>query len=405
MTALRISKTKHGSVSLLVWVFCFSIQASSAGHTNIPKAAGWAERMALTVISDHPEAWKMRKSDGAYRWAYTQGLVLYGMERLYRKDGDERYYEYIKAYVDHYVDEDGVIRTFEIDQFNIDSINAGKLLFYLYERTKDKRYLKAIKSLRHQLDWHPRTTEGGFWHKRKYPWQMWLDGLYMGAPFYAQYEVTFGDIKQLDDVVKQFVLSESKTRDAKTGLLYHGWDESKIQRWADKDTGLSPSFWSRAMGWYMMALVDTLDYLPEAYSGRRSLIDILNRLTTALVKYQDTTGLWYQVTDQGDRKGNYLEASSSSMFVYAIAKGVRKGYLPGKYKVVAEKGFKGITKHLVDVDSKTGKMRLKQICRSAGLGGDPYRGGSFEYYVNTDIVVNDAHGTGAFILAAAEMGF
>jgi unsaturated rhamnogalacturonyl hydrolase len=386
---------------LIVWA---QSNDAVAGLSTRTEKASWAERMALTVIEEHPEAWRMRKTDGRYRWAYTQGLVLFGMEKLYRETGDERYYHYIKAYVDHYVSSNGAIETFTIDEYNIDSINSGKLLFLLYEKSGDQRYLKALKTLRRQLDWHPRTTEGGFWHKLKYPWQIWLDGLYMAAPFYTQYEITFGNVERLDDVVKQFVLSESKTRDSKTGLLYHGWDESRVQRWANEDTGLSANFWSRSMGWYAMALVDTLDYFPNQRPDRQVLIDILKRLADALSRFQHASGLWHQVTDQPDRKGNYLEASASSMFVYSFAKAVRKGYLPADYKVVAEKGFQGLIDDLIKVNPEDGRLRLTQICRGAGLGGHPYRDGSFEYYVNTDIVTNDAHGTGAFILAAVEMG-
>jgi unsaturated rhamnogalacturonyl hydrolase len=377
--------------------------AASEPIGAIPDNLSWAERMSLTLIKAHPEAWSMRKSDGEYRWAYTQGLVLTGMERLYKKNGDERLYHYIKGYADYHVREDGTIPSVAIDEYNIDSVSPGKLLFFLYEKTRDPRYLKAIKFQRSQLDWHPRTTEGGFWHKLKYPWQMWLDGLYMGEPFYAQYETTYGDPAKLTDVVNQFVLSESKTRDPKTGLLYHGWDESRVQRWANPETGLSPHFWSRALGWYAMALVDTLDFFPQDHPQRQTLIDIYTRLIDALLPYQHKSGLWYQVTIHGKREGNYLEASSSSMFAYAIAKGVRMGYLPEKYRAVADKTYDGLIRELVKVD-KDGNVLLRSICRSAGLGGKPYRDGSYEYYISEPRDTNDAHGTGAFIIASVELG-
>ncbi len=292
--------------------------------------------VASTLASQHmerfPDPWLMRKSDGEYAWSYTHGLVLLGMERLYNQTGNEAYADYIQRYADHFINANGDIDTLRIAEFNIDSINAGKMLFALYERTGDMRYRHAMDRLREQLEWQPRTHTGGFWHKLKYPWQIWLDGLYMGQPFYAQYEKSFGDDPAaFDDIVNQFVVIEQKTRDAETGLLYHAWDESALMEWADPETGRSPGFWSRAMGWYAMAIVDTIEHLPQGHEGRVVLGGILTRLVDALLRFQDETGLWYQVPDQGAREGNWLEASGSSMFVYAIARGVRLGLLDKGY--------------------------------------------------------------------------
>ena len=393
------------TVAVICCVIATGSQLVRADSTNtVAMDLTWAERMAQTTMLDHPEAWKMRKSDGEYRWAYTQGLVLTAIETLYHKTQKRHYFDYIQAYADHYIDAEGNIATFKMDEFNIDSINAGKILFNLYSATKSKKYLNAMMLLRKQLDWHPRTSDGVFWHKLKYPWQIWLDGLYMAAPFYAQYETQLGDPHQLADVVRQFTVSEQKLRESNTGLLYHGWDESRIQQWADKDSGLSPSFWSRSLGWYAMALVDTLDYIPPDHPQRPTLINILKRLIDALIPYQHSSGLWYQVTDQIERSGNYPEASATAMFTYAIAKGVRKQYLPSDYRKYADRAFKGLTSKLMDVEVD-GRLRLRQICRSAGLGGEPYRDGTFDYYIHTDIVTNDAHGVGAFILAAVEMEY
>jgi len=365
--------------------------------------SNWAQRVSDDWMQQFPEPWLMRKSDGEYKWSYTHGLVLLGIEELYRQQPDQKYFDYIKAYADHFIDDDGVIATFGASEYNIDSINAGKMLFFLYEKTGDERYKTAMQSLRAQLDWHPRTTEGGFWHKLKYPWQLWLDGAYMAGPFYAQFETELGQKEeQLDDILNWYRLLEKRTRDDRTGLLYHGWDESRVQAWADPDSGRSANFWSRAMGWYAMALVDTIEVFPENSIGRQDMTLILKRLVDALIPYQDETGLWYQVTDQGDREGNYLEASGSSMFVYSIAKAVRLGVLPESYRAVAEKGYQGLLNELVSIDAD-GKVLLNDVCRSAGLGGDPYRDGSYDYYINTDRVVNDAHGIGAFILASTEM--
>lgn len=363
--------------------------------------------VAATLANQHmerfPDPWLMRKSDGEYAWSYTHGLVLKGMERLYKQTGKVAYADYIQRYADHFINANGDIETLRITEFNIDSINAGKILFPLYERTGDIRYRHAMDRLREQIQWQPRTHTGGFWHKRKYPWQIWLDGLYMGQPFYAQYEKSFGDDPAaFDDIVSQFVVIEQKTRDAETGLLYHAWDESALMEWADPATGHSPGFWSRAMGWYAMAIVDTIEYLPERHEGREILSGILTRLVKALMPFQDKTGLWYQVPEQGAREGNWLESSGSSMFVYAIAKGVRLGLLDKEYAAVAKNGYAGLLAHVISTDAD-GTLHVNDICRSAGLGGTPYRDGSYAYYVTTDRVSDDAHGIGAFLLAASEM--
>jgi unsaturated rhamnogalacturonyl hydrolase len=231
---------------------------------------------------------------------------------------------------------------------------------------------------------------------------MWLDGLYMAEPFYAEYALTFDEKAAFDDIAKQFMLMERHARDDKTGLLYHGWDESRKQRWANPETGRSPNFWGRAMGWYAMALVDTLDHFPD-HPQVPELIAILNRLARAVAKYQDPrTGLWYQVLDKGAEKGNYLESSAACMFVYALAKGARNGYLASKYLQVAEKGYRGILKEFVKTDA-SGRLNLEGTVSVAGLGGNPYRDGSYEYYLSEKVVTNDPKGIGALILAATEM--
>ena len=267
----------------------------------------------------------------------------------------------------------------------------------------NKKYLKAVKLLKDQLAYQPRTKEGGYWHKKKYPYQMWLDGLYMAEPFSASFAQRFNYPESFDDIANQFIISERHTRDASTGLLYHGWDESKKEKWANAVTGCSANFWGRAMGWYAMALVDVLDYFPEGQEKRDSLIQIFKRLATAIRKVQDIhTGLWWQVLDKPGLKGNYQEASASSMFVYALAKGVRNGYLDQSFLLTARKGFRGIQQHFITVDS-TGHTCLNKICQVAGLGGTPYRDGSYEYYIHEPIVTNDPKGLGACILAANEI--
>ncbi len=390
---------------LLALTFSFLIGALiSSGLTFAEDARTWGQRLADSTIAEHPSAWNMRKSDGEYRWAYNQGLVTLGMYRLHQKHHEPTYYTYMKAYVDHYVEADGTIRTLPLEEFNIDSINSGKLLFPLLADSGDARYRAAVELLRRQLEWHPRTHNGIFWHKLKYPWQVWLDGLYMGAPFYAEYAARFGPDAIFDDLALQFRESYSKLRDADTGLLYHGWDESRIQRWSDPDTGRSPGFWTRSLGWYSMALVDTYEHFPAEHPGRQELARMLNELSEAMLAVRDAhTRLWWQAPDQGGREGNYLEASGSAMIAYAWAKGARLGMLEPRYRELAQESFAGLVEELVDWDAGTRRMQLRNVCRSAGLGGTPYRDGSYAYYISTDVVVNDTHGIGAFLLASAEI--
>lgn len=360
-----------------------------------------SEKMASTVLT----IWKdSLATDGkADKWNYEQGVLLKGIEAVWLRTGEGKYFRYIQQLTDRFINDDGTIRTYKKDDYNIDNVLSGRNLLLLYRVTGQDKYRKAAALLREQLRTHPRTSEGGFWHKKIYPSQMWLDGLYMGEPFYAEYAVTFHEDDAFDDIAKQFVLMETHSRDSKTGLLYHGWDESKQQRWANQATGQSPNFWGRAMGWYAMALVDTLDYFPKSHPRWSDLVSILQRLAVAVEKYQEPkSGLWYQVLDKGREKGNYLEASASSMFVYALAKGVRQNYLPARYLRVARKGYQGIEKNFVET-LPSGQVNLKGTVSVSGLGGNPYRDGSYEYYLSEKVVTNDPKGVGAFLLASAEM--
>jgi unsaturated rhamnogalacturonyl hydrolase len=310
---------------------------------------------------------------------------------------------FVSDWIDHFVRADGNIRTYRVDEYNLDQINAGKLLFDALNRTGDERYRKALDLLREQLRTQPRTKSNGFWHKKIYPYQMWLDGIYMAGPFLAEYARRFDEPATFDDVVYQILLIEKHTHDPKTDLLYHAWDESKQQRWCDPETGLSKYFWGRAIGWYVMAIVDVLDHLPQEHPQRPDLIAILDRTARALVRFQDEgTGLWYQILDLPEREGNYFEASASAMFVYAFAKGVREGHLGQDLLFSARRGYHGLLRNLIKIDSQ-GLLTLDKVCGGAGLGGEPYRDGSFEYYVTEKIIPNDPKGVGPFILAALEM--
>ena len=354
--------------------------------------------MALSTVKRNAWLQDVTKNPG---WGYTQGLIVYSFEQIWKKNRNKKYLEYVKTYGTQMIQPDGTIKTYKPESYNIDNINAGKSLFALYKVTGEEKYKKALQLLRTQMKTHPRTSEGGFFHKQKYPSQLWLDGAYMASPFLAQYAQVFNEPRLFEDVAQQLILMEKHLRDAKTGLLYHGWDENRVQPWANPETGRSRNFWGRAIGWYAMALVDVLDYLPQSHPKRKELLTIWQRLVPALQKYQDTeTGLWYQVVDQGNRAGNYLEASGSCMFVYAIAKSVNKGYLEAKYKPIAQKGYKGIIEKLIEV-KPDGEINLLQVCEVAGLSDD--RDGSFAYYVQEPIRINDPKGVGPFILASLEL--
>jgi unsaturated rhamnogalacturonyl hydrolase len=361
------------------------------------QSQNYSERMAATVTT----IWK----DSVFsKWSYDMGVVLKGMEGVWYKTADAKYFDYIQKQMDFYITNDGSIRTYKPDEFNIDHINNGKLALLLYRVTEKEKYWKAAQSLREQLKHHPRTKEGGFWHKKIYENQMWLDGLYMAEPFYAEYAMLAHEDSAFDDIANQFIWMEQHARDTKTGLLYHAWDESKEQQWANKATGTSPLFWARAMGWYATALVDALKFFPENHPKKKELITILNRLIVAVEKQQDkTTGLWKDILnyDGEGKEKNYFEASASCQFVYAIAKGVRMGYVPAAKISISKKGYAGIIKTFIKEENE--QTNLYGTVKVSGLGGKPYRDGSFAYYMSEPVIVNDAKGVGAFLLASNEM--
>ncbi len=375
-----------------------TLRKDSAGSmenkTNIPDPV-WSVRMSDSILR--------RFSADRTSWHYEEGLVVKAVADTAAASENDRLARFVRDWVDLWVTPDGDIRTYRLDEFNLDQIYPGRVLFPVLRQTGELRYRKAIELLRDQLRRQPRTKSGGFWHKRIYPNQMWLDGIYMASPFYAEYASLFGDGAGFDDITAQIALIEKHIRDPKTGLLYHGWDESRQQRWASPETGCSPQFWGRGMGWFAMAVADVLDYFPPGHAGRKILTDILNRTAQAVLRVQDSqSGLWYQVLDRADAPGNYLESSASSMFAYAFAKGVRKNLLPREYLEPACKAFRGLVDRQVTQDSDGG-WSLNGICSVAGLGGDPYRDGTYGYYTGEKVTTNDPKGVGAFILAALEM--
>lgn len=373
-------------------------------YTATAQKAPYSVRMAESFMTWHKDSIAVKENKPA-SWDYEQGLMYKAIEKVWNRTGNGKYFEYVRRDMDRYVQKDGSIRTYKYDDFNLDNIPTGRALLTLYQQTqpdKDK-YRKAADLLWKQIENQPQTKEGGFWHKKRYPYQMWLDGLFMAEPFAAEYSLIFNHPEHFDHIAKQFALIEKYAVDPKTGLVYHAYDESKEQKWADPKTGLSPHFWSRAIGWYAMALVDVLDYMPANHPEHANLIKYLQRLAPALVKYQDAkSGVWYQMTTQGTRKGNYFEASASCMFVYALAKGVRMGYLPATYLASAKKGYAGILKEFVEEEAN-GTLSLNKTVSVGGLGGSPYRDGTYEYYLSEPIRKNDLKGVGPFIFASVEM--
>jgi len=382
----------------LFFLSLLSIVAVTTNAQQVP----YSQQMAQTAMNQWKDSFAMKPGKPA-RWSYDQGVILKGIEGIWKLYGDPRFFTYIQHSMDFYVQDDGSIKDYKRDEFNIDHTNNGKVVMMLFNVTGKEKYKKAIDNIRSQFNDHPRTKEGSFWHKKIYPWQVWLDGLYMGQPFYAEYAKWAKQDTVFDDIARQFINIERHTRDPKTGLLYHGWDESKEQKWADKQTGCSPHFWGRALGWYGVAMVDVLDHFPEHHPGRDSIIKILNRFVKAVTAVQDLkSGLWYDIVDLPNRAGNYKEASVSCMLVYTLAKAVRKGYIPAAYFKNAKKGYDGIIKEFIEVDGN-GQTNLKGTVSVSGLGGNPYRDGSFAYYMSEPVVVNDPKGMGAFILASVEM--
>ncbi len=371
----------------------------SAQTVNVKQP--WSVRMVESEMIRCPESWQL-DFQPRLKWDYCHGLELQAMLDVYDAYGDRKIYEYALAYADTMIHEDGSIKTYKLEEYNIDRLNSGKFLFRIYEQTKDEKYRKAIDLLRSQIDTHPRNEDGGFWHKKIYPNQMWLDGLYMGAPFYAEYAFRNNRVNDYADVINQFLTVARHTYDPQNGLYRHACDVSRKERWADSVTGQSQHSWGRALGWYAMAFVDALEFIPVHEAGRDSMLVVLNNVVAQVKRLQDEkTGLWYQVLDKSGEKGNYLESSCSAMFVYTLFKAVRKGYIDQSYLKVALKGYQGILNNFIEVD-KDGLVSITRACAVAGLGGKNYRMGDYTYYINETIRSNDPKAVGPFIMASLE---
>lgn len=353
--------------------------------------------------------WNIEKARGNGKgagWNYVDGCMILAMLEIYQVTGGKEYYDFADAFIDYRVAEDGTIAGYHVEEYNIDSVNAGKTLFALYALNGKEKYRKAIDLIYSQIQTQPRTEEGNFWHKKIYPNQVWLDGLYMGQPFYMEYETKFNGKKNYQDIFDQFSNVVKHMRDEKTGLYYHAYDASKKAFWCDKQTGLSRNFWLRAIGWYSMALLDTLNKCEpgEEYQEEYdNLKKVFVQLMQDMLKFQAENGMWYQLPALGGKEPNYLETSGSAIMAYSLLKGVRLGFLPEEYREYGIRAFQGICdKYLKETD---GNLNLGGICLVAGLGPEDNmrRDGTFEYYMSEPIVENDAKGVGPLLLAYTEL--
>ncbi len=355
--------------------------------------------------SGHP-AWnlEMIRSWKSNKWNYIDGCMITGILELYEITGEARFLDFADRFLSGFVEEDGHIRTYDPEEYSLDNVNPGKNLFPLYDLTGKEKYRKATERVRSQLSTMPRTPEGNFWHKLIYPNQVWLDGIYMALPFYMEYEKRFDAQKDCPDICRQIANVETRMRDPKTGLYYHGYDASRKMYWADPDSGCSPNFWLRAEGWFILGLVDVLEIMTDLPMQAESahLQHMLLDLAKALSKYQDPSGLWYQLIALPELEGNYLETSGTALISAALLKAVRLGFLPESFRAVGEKAFYGIVDHRLTKNAD-GTPCVTGICLVAGLGGEQHRDGSVAYYLSEPVVQNDAKGVGPLLLAYTEM--
>jgi len=374
------------------------------------KINDFVDRLLASSTPDTP-AWNVEHAleNKPTKWNYIDGCMVKAILDLYYATGEQRYFYFAKQYIDFFLLADGTILGYSIDEYNCDNINMGKVLFDLYKITGEEKYKTAIELLFGQLLTQPRIDAGNFWHKQIYPNQVWLDGLYMVQPFYMDYEMLFNSKRNYQDIFRQFKNVYDIMRDKETGLFYHGYDESRQMFWADKETGLSKNFWTRSIGWFCMALVDTIEKLDEQFFYEyQTLQSYLKEALDAVLKVADpTTKMFYQVTNAGNRAGNYLETSGSCAIAYSLMKGARLGYLPTYYFDYGKEIFNSVAKHKLVLTDKT--FALKDICLVAGLGGMPGKGdyklrdGTFEYYISEPKVDNDAKGVAPFLFAYAEV--
>ena len=362
--------------------------------------------IAQLVENSTPEApaWNIEKIRAGKEntWNYIDGCMIKALIELHGITGQPLYLDFADAFIDHFVREDGTILHYDPEEYNLDNVNAGKTLYRLYEITGKEKYRLAMDTIYGQLERQPRTREGNFWHKKIYPNQVWLDGLYMAQPFYMQYELAFHDRRACSDSFHQFQVVRRVMRNPQNGLYYHAYDASRRQFWCDPVTGLSSSFWLRAEGWFAMALIDTWELMPPSMSAEKDALgEMFVELVDAMIPYQDAaTGMWHQVINLPNIAPNYLEESGSAIFANAIMKGVRLGVLDGRYYEVGRRAFDGVCETCLSEEG--GQLGLGSICLVAGLGNAGHREGTFDYYMREPVVRNDAKGVAPLVLAYIE---
>lgn len=398
---MKIKIFKYSAVILSVFVgFPTMAAGSKAGDRAV------SVRTIRSEMGRNPSAFHLDGRAGKPKWNYTTGLELLAFQDAASKYGLEDVDRYVTAWADGMI-KGGRILTYKTENYNLDHICPGRIYFALYDRTGKAEYKAVLDTLFAQLGRQPRTQAGPFWHKKAYPYQVWLDGLYMAEPFYAEYVKRFiPQEKQAEywaDIIREFTVAAEKTKDSATGLFRHAWDESRSMFWADKATGLSAHAWGRAMGWFAVALVDVLEIMPQDVPGRKDLESLVQYLADTLPSWSDKkTGMWYQVLDCPGREGNYLESTCSAMFTLMYLKAIRLGVLDKSYSAYAAKTYKRLLKTFVRRDAG-GRLSLTSCCSVGGLGGPRRRAGDFAYYLSEPIVDNDCKGIGPLIWVALEI--
>ena len=377
------------------WILLLLLAAAPLGQADQAARSSWGVRFADLILTRWPDPATIDPNRNG--WEYNTGIVLFKMTKTYERTQDPRYLDYIRRWVDGYVDEQGRLGWDQTRTHNLDYIQPGMLILFLYEQTGAEKYRIAARAVREAFDKIPRNADGGFWHKGIYPNEMWIDGIYMGEPFLVRYGKLFGDAAFCNDTaVAQATLVAEHAFDKKTGLLFHAWDQDKNAAWADPTTGVSPILWSRGMGWYVMAMVDILEILPKEHPGYPRLLALLKENARGLKATQDPkTGLWFQVLDQGDRAGNWIETSSSGMFIYALKKAVDLGLIDREYLAVAERAWQGLPA-FIETDA-SGQPVFTGAVQGMGVQKD------FAGYVAVPRLRNSTHGLMAIQIAASRM--